>query len=320
MPQSMDKLDAADALYAQRELEKVAAKIYEERRPEFMAFECFPITDELHPADKTFVWQELGFIGEAKIIASGATDLPMVDAFIRENHARVAMVGEGFRYTTDDVRAMQKTGRSAMELKSRSAKRASDYKTNRIAWFGDRQSHIPGFLSAKNVTRVSPAAAAASPNGTGWNASSGKTAEEILVDIGNLVEAPFRATQGVEAADTVVISSDEYSYISTTRVNAGYNSDTILKAAKDIHPQIEFKKVSELNDVPANLLPVPGSAAANVAASYRRSDDVLRMELPLMWTQRGPQEHGLSFMVPCEAKTAGVIVHRPLAVATMQGI
>lgn len=320
MPQSMDKLDAADALYAQRELESIATKLYEERRPEFMAFECFPVTNDIDPADKTFVWYELGFIGEAKIIAAGAHDLPLVDAFLRENHARVAMVGEAFSYTTDDVRAMQKTGRSGMELKSRSAKRASDYKMNRIAWFGDRQSHVPGFLSAKNVTRVTPATAAAAPNGTGWNASSGKTAEEILVDISNLVEAPFRATNGVERADTVVMSSDEYSYLAVTRVNPGYNSDTILTAAKDIHPEIEFKKVSELNDVEASLLPIPGSATANVAAAYRRSDDVLRMEMPLMWTQRGPQESGLSYNVPCEGKTAGVIVHRPLAIATMQGI
>jgi hypothetical protein len=197
--------------------------------------------------------------------------------------------------------------------------RAIDYKMNRIAWFGDATHQLPGLMTAQNVSRVVPAAAAASPNGTGWNATSGKTPTEIITDMNSLINTSISVTNGVEMIDTVLIPPDEYAYLASTRISE-YVETTILAHLRNIHPGVTFERANELADVPAADLPVAASAAANMAVAFRRADDVLRFEIPMFAQQLPPQARDLEWEVPLESKCAGVIVHLPLAIATMQGI
>ena len=321
MPQSLAKLDAAEGAFFQRELESVLQRVWEQKRPPLTAFDFIPITSEADPGDVSIVWYRMDHTGQAKIIAAGATDVPMIDVHLSENFGRIRQVGDGFRYTTDEIRAAMKAGRPLSSLKASAAMREARFKANRIAWFGDALAQLSGVFTEPNMNRATPAAAAASPNGTGWNAVSGKTAEEITADVGLLVGTSISTTRGVERVDTILIPPDEFQYLSVTRASATAPSDTtIMEFLRKVHPEITFDQASELADVPIADLPVSAAAAANVAFAYRRSDEVLRFEIPLNFTQHPPQPKMLGFVVPCEMKVAGVIVHLPLACTTMQGI
>jgi hypothetical protein len=319
MPQSLAKLDAADAIFFGRELESVMARVWEARRPPLSAFEYFPITSEADPADVAIIWYEMDSIGEAKIIAAGSHDLPRIDVFMRENVGTIRQIGDKFAYTTQDIRAAQKSGKPLSTMQASAAMRATNLRMNTIAWFGDQAAQLPGFMTAANVSRVVPAAAAAAPNGTGWNSASGKTPDEIITDANNLINASISVSNGVETIDTVLMAPDEYAYIATVP-RSGTSDTTILEFLRRVHPGVTFAAVAELADVLATRLPVQAGAAANMAVAFRRSDEVLRFEIPLQFTQLAPQPRDLEFEVPCEAKCGGLLVHLPLAIATMQGI
>ncbi len=321
MPQSQAKTDAAEGAFFQRELESVMRRVWEARRPPLTAFDFIPITNEADPGDVSIVWYRMDHTGQAKIIAAGATDVPLIDVHLTENFGRIRQVGDGFTYTTDEVRAAMKAGRPLSTMKAAAALREARFKANQIAWFGDKPSQLAGVFTEQNMNRAIPAAAAAAPNGTGWNGASGKTPEEITADIQLLITTSIGATLGVERIDTVLMPPDEYAYISRTRASTAAPTDTtILEFVTKTNPGVTFDIANELADVPAASLPVPAAAAANVAFAYRRSDEVLRFEIPLNFTQHPPQMRSLGWLVPCEMKVAGVIVHLPKACTTMQGI
>lgn len=321
MPQSQAKQDAAEGAFFQRELESVIRRVWEQKRPPLTAFDFIPITSEADPGDVSIVWYRMDHTGQAKIIAAGGTDVPLIDVHLSENFGRIRQVGDGFTYTTDEIRAAMKAGRPLSTLKASAALREARFKANDIAWFGDALAQLSGVFTEPNMNRAIPSTAAAAPNGTGWNATSGKTAEEIVADVGRLINTSINTTRGVERVNTVLMPPDEFAYLSITRASATAPSDTtILEFLRKVHPGVTFDIANELADVPATSLPVPAAAAANVAFAYRRSDEVLRFEIPLNFTQHPPQPKALGFLVPCEMKVAGVIVHLPLACTTMQGI
>jgi hypothetical protein len=54
--------------------------------------------------------------------------------------------------------------------------------------------------------------------------------------------------------------------------------------------------------------------------AFARNDDTLTHEIPMMFTQHAEQIRGLEHLIPCEGRTGGVIVYRPVAISFMEGI
>ena len=63
-----------------------------------------------------------------------------------------------------------------------------------------------------------------------------------------------------------------------------------------------------------------GDGGADVALIYRKDVDAVSLEIPMPFTQYAPQASNLEFVVPCESRTAGVIVYYPLSMCTIVGI
>ena len=52
----------------------------------------------------------------------------------------------------------------------------------------------------------------------------------------------------------------------------------------------------------------------------KKDIDAVSLEIPMPFTQYAPQARNLEFVVPCESRTAGVIVYYPLSMCIMTGI
>lgn len=321
MPESAARADAQDSLFFERELEHVKAKVWEVDRPPFSAFDLFPLSTEVDEGAEVIVWRELDKVGVAKVIASYATDLPRVDAFAQENISPVRTIGVAYGYSTQDIRAARLAGRPLDSTKAMAARQANDQRVNEVAWRGDRKHGLKGIFQTAGANIVAPVAAVAAPNGTEWNSTSGKTADEILTDLHNLVQAPRTATNDVERPDTLVLPTDEYAYINSTPRSATSDT-TILDFFRRTHPEIRsILTAVELNDVPVAYRPSgTGSAAVNIGMAFNRSPDKITHEIPMMFRQHAPQLRNLEQVVPCESRTGGVIVYRPLAIAFMEAI
>ncbi len=321
MTQSMQKADAAIGAFLDDDLRAMIARVWEARRPPLSAFDFFPITSEADPGDQSIVWHRMDHTGQAKVIAAGATDVPLIDVHMIRNVGQIRQVADGFTISTEEVRAAKRANRPLESMKMMKAMREARKIANDIAWFGDRPNGLNGVFLEANMNRAVPTAAAAAPNGTGWNETSGKTSEEITADFQRLVTTSISVTNGVETIDTVLLPPDEYAYLQRVRASSTAPSDTtLLEFLRRTNEGVTIAQAAELADVAATRLPVPAAAAANVAFGYRRADDVLRFEIPLNFSTLAPQWRGLGYLIPAEMKVAGVIVHLPRACTTMQGI
>lgn len=316
------RLDSDESIFFQRELEHIKAAVYEKDYPLMKGLMLIPQSTDAGEGAETIVWREYDRVGLAKVIANYGDDLPRVDATGKENVSNVRSVGDSYGYSVQDIRAAALAGKPLEQRKANAARQGVDQKMNRIAWEGDPSHGLVGVLRTPNANIVTAATAAASPNGTGWTATSGKTPDEILDDLHNLVQAIITNTQGVETPDTIVIPVATYGYIAKTQRSATSDT-TILKMFLETHPYIRnVEWAVELAIAIGKMTPSGAVAAAvtNVAMAYVRDADKLTFEIPMAFRQHPVQERNLEFVVNCEARCGGVIVYKPLSLAFMEGV
>jgi hypothetical protein len=313
-------LDSDETLFFQRELESVKAQAFEKDYPELKGLALIPQSSEADEGAESIVYQEFDRTGIAKIIANYADDVPRADVTGKENISPVRSVGASFGYSVQDVRAATKAGRPLVPRKANAARAAIEQKLNRIVWEGDPTHGLVGVLRIPNTNLVVPATAAASPNGTGWNATSGKTPDEIQEDLGRLVDAVISNTNGVEVPDTVVMSLTELGYIRRTRQAAGTDT-TILQFFMQNHPMIRSVEWAvELALGATGVAPSGAVGATNIAMAYKRDPDKLAFEVPMPTKFHPVETRGLEFITIGEARTGGVLAFKPLSIAFMEDI
>ncbi len=313
-------LDSDETIFFQRELEAVKARVFEKDYPALKGLMLFPQSSEVGEGAESIVYREFDRTGVAKIIANYADDLPRADVTGKENISPVRSVGAAFGYSVQDIRAAAHAGRPLVPRKANAARQSVDQKLNRIAWEGDPTHGLVGVLRIPNTNLVTPVTAAAAPNGTGWNAASGKTPDEILEDLGNLIQAVRDNTNGVEEPDTVVLPITEFGYIS--RVPRSATSDTtILEFFRRTHPEIRtVESAVELALGANDIAPSGAVGATNVAMAYVRDPDKLTFEMPMPFRMHPVQERNLEFVVNTEARCGGIIAYKPLSIAFMEDI
>lgn len=317
MPQSTRKLDANESMFLEQELTSMETRLWERKKPPLSAFTLFPVATDIEEGADTYQWREADVVGVARVISNDADDVPLVDAYEKKNTSQIRSIADGFKISTQDIRAAAMAGKPLEQRKRNQASDAIRLKMNQIAFAGSPKDNIRGIFNCANASIVTAGAAAASPNGTAWSAASGKTADEIIADMFSLVDTPNNVTNGVESVDTLVLPIASYNYISALQKSAASDL-TVLEFFKRVRPGITVVSAVEMNSV-AN--PPSGAAtAANVAMAYKRDDEHLRMQIPMMERALPPQPLNLIMKVVVESRFGGVVVYLPLSVAFMEGV
>ncbi len=307
--QAFINLDSAQTVFFARELESRKAQTYDVIKAPLKAFELIPVSTEAGPGAESIVYEQYDSTGIAKLIANYADDLPRADVKGKEFFAPIKSIGNSYGYSLQEIRAAQMAGKSLEQRKANAAVRAQREKWNRIAFFGDADTGLPGWLSNANV----PNAAVASGDGAGdpteW---ADKTPSEILKDMNDAVNAIVDLTNGAESPNTIVLPIAQYTMIATT--NAGTGTDTtILEYFLRNSPFITSVEW-------ANELKGAFTGGADGFIVYDRSPDKMTFEMPQDFEQLPVQERGLEFVIPCHSRVGGTIIYYPLSQSFKYGI
>lgn len=307
--QQFINLDSAETVFFARELEHRKAQSYDILRAPLKAFELIPVSTEAGPGADSIVYEQYDSTGIAKLIADYADDLPRADVKGKEFISPVKSVGNSFGYSLQEVRRSAMAGKSLEQRKANAAIRAMREKWNRIAFFGDADTGLPGWLTNPNVPASAVDAGAAVGSPTEFE---DKTPAEILADLNAAANGIVDLTNGVEQPDTIVLPIKQYTQIATTRADSGTDT-TILQYFLQNSPFItRVEWANELSGV------FPGSTDGFIA--YRRSPDKITLEMPVMFEMLPVQERGLEYVIPCHSRIGGTLIYYPLSMVFKYGI
>ena len=324
-----DSEDDASVFFA-RELDYIKAQSYDVEYPELTALTLFPQTSEADEGAETITYYTYDKIGLAKVIDNYSTDLPRADVIGSPSFAQIKSLGDSYGYSAQEMRASRLAGKNLDVRKGESAKYQIDNLTNKIAWAGDTASGLMGVLSPGQNIPLYLIGTGGTSGKTKWTE---KTADEILNDVNGMAKQVAKVTKNVERPDTLCVPADVYMDISTRRIPD--TSTTVLKFLLDHAPYIkEVISTAELDaDSPeTNPYAVSGVSYSIGATSYTTSEAVgvaflfkndvrkLALENPMPFKQYPIQVRNLETVIPCEARTAGVIVYYPLSALIAVGV
>lgn len=311
-----DSAEDASVFFA-RELDYVKTKSYDVEYPELTALGLFPITSEADEGAETVTYYTYDKTGVAKVIQNYSTDLPRADVNGKPSYAQVKSLGDSYGYSVQEMRASRLAGKSLDTRKAESARFQIDNLINIIAWKGDDESGLMGVLSSGQSIPLYTIGAGATSNKTKWTE---KTADEILADVNGMAKQVARVTKNVERPDTLCVPADVYMDISTRRIPD--TSTTVLAFILEHAPYI--KNVVSAAELDADSVETNPYAAASggsgVAFLFTNNERKLALENPMPFIQHQLQIQGLETVIPCEARTAGVIVYYPLSALIAVGV
>lgn len=303
------QLDDLGATYFARELELLKARTFDVIYADLPARELFPVNNEGGFGITSITYQSFDKTGRAKIINGGSKDLPRADIGGVEITNPVREIGISYAWTVKEIAAAAHTGRPIDRRRAEAANRSVEELVNSIAFFGNANHGLPGFISNPNI----PTSTVVDPgSGTEWVS---KTPDEIYFDISDKLTDVFEVSKMRERADTLLLPPAQWSLISTTRMAAGTDT-TILQFLVRNSPYIN----SEADVIPVNELTGAGTGGADIMVAYTRRPDKLQLEIPAELQYLPSQEQGLEMVVPGWLSICGTVVYYPLSASIAEGI
>lgn len=311
-----DGAEDASVFFA-RELDFVKAKSYDVEYPELTALNHFPMTSEADPGAETVTYYTYDKTGAAKVIQNYSTDLPRADVNGKPSYAQVKSLGDSYGYSAQEMRASRLVGKSLDVRKGESARFQIDNLNNTVAWRGDEESGLMGVLSEGQSIPLYAVGAGAESGKTKWTE---KTADEILADVNGMAKQVARVTKNVERPDTLCVPAEVFMDISTRRIPD--TATTVLAFIKEHSPYIkEIISAAELDADSVETNPYADEEnGQGVAFLYTNSERKFSIENPMPFYQYPLQVQGLETIIPCEARTAGVIFYYPFSALIAVGV
>ena len=301
--QNQISLDANESIFFERELEAIKNQTYDRLFPEYTGLQYIPVSTEAGTYAESITYRSYTPVGIARILATYGQDLPRADIFGEEFTSPVRPLGASYGYSVQEIRAAQATGRNLPGLKASAARRAIESGLNDLAWNGDAVHGLQGFIVNGNYNQFNI------PNGAaGFPQWATKTPLEIYIDVAACLSSSTVATQGVEIADTLLLPRGAYEAISLLPYSEGSDL-TVLEYVKRNRPGVEIYPVDQLDNVNGQRRMI----------AYKRDPEKVSFELTQPFEQFPAQQRGLEFIVPCHARTGGVIVPYPLSVTFAEG-
>ena len=279
-----------------RQLDYVKARTYSRQLPPMSGDTLVPTESDVPEGAETIVTKIFDEIGMAKVIANYADDLPRVDVRGREVATPIRTIGDAYGYTQQDLRASAFSGVGLPASRAAAARRAVAQEGNRIKFRGEPVYGLYGILTHPNVPTV------VATNGDWANVAT--TGDEIVTDVIALVESVTTQSNGNHSVTRVGMDNVRAAAMRTKRLDA---DKTVTAGAflREMYPNVQWVVAQELG-------------ATVFAAEFDPTN--YRYEQVMDFVQHPPQARGLEFVVPCEARTGGVVVSYPLALAKMTGV
>ncbi|MFJ7698915.1 DUF2184 domain-containing protein [Lysinibacillus fusiformis] len=293
-----------DALIRPQDLNAIDKRVYEPHASELKARSIFTVKTDIPVGAKTYSYDVLTRSGAAKILAPGATDVPLVDADLSEETIKIYSIAAAFNISVQEVREAQMAGRPIDVTKADTVRKAIAEKENQVAFSGDKTHGIKGLTDSVGI-QVYATPQNEAGTSTKWKDKTGK---EIVADIRKAKNMVNKLNGHV--ADTLLLTPDSNEELEKT-----FNEYTQQSVIEYIKSQNWFKRIETIND-----LAKKGLAGTECFVVLDSSPDVVELGIPLDIT-RHPQEYAFpNTKVPFEERTTGLIIRYPMAICRADGI
>lgn len=295
-------LDDNESIFFSRELEHVKATTYDVRYPMLKQRQLIPVSFAGHPADEFVTYYQYDQVGMAKIIRDYANDFPSIELLGKKFSSEIQGLGAAYQYSIQEIRAAAKTGKPLETAKANAARRAIMQKERDLAFYGSAEFNVPGWFSNANIPDV------ALTSGD-WLAGA-RTADQILVDLNKLANAPINNSKTTESPNTLILPVKYYTLISSTP-RSSTSDTTILEYFLKNNPFINSVDwLAELDSANSG-----GNLARSLGIVYDRNIEKFWLEIPQEFESFEPEKKGLAYKVPCHERCGGTIVPYPLSQA-----
>jgi hypothetical protein len=299
-------LDSGSSIFFARELEQIKARAFEVLNAPLKSTQLIPVDSTTNPGATTVTYTQYDSTGVAKIISNYADDLPTADALGKQYTSGLRSIGNSFIVSLEDIRAAQFANKPLEQRKANAAMLAHQQLMNKLAFFGDANANIMGWLTNPTVNSANVAGANA-----GARLWSAKTPALIYADLVEAVTYVIDNTNGVEQVDTIVMPIEQYQRIASTQFAAGTDT-TILQFFTRNNPGITIEWANELK------LAFLGGVSGFIA--YKKDVNKFYQEIPQMFEMFEPQYQNLAYKVPCHSKHGGTIIVYPQSQVFRTGI
>ncbi len=304
------RMDDSFSLFLARELTYIRTRVLEVAKAPMNAFRIFPVTTEVPAGAQVAIQRIYDQMGIAKVISNYADDLPRADVVGTETPTKVITIGDSYGYNVVEIENAQYAGVNLEMYKAQAARRAVDLKINKLAWFGDAEMGVQGFLDNPNLTAVTLPADGNQNGGSSSTQFIHKTADQIIRDISNVISAINIATNNVENPNMVLLPTKAFDHIVMTP-RSQYSDLTILEFLRRSHPDVRFEKVGELDGA--------GTDGADLMVAGRFDPDAIRLEIPERFRQLPVEKRNLEYVVDCISRYLGVTITAPMAFSKASG-
>jgi hypothetical protein len=313
MPAITDRYDAqaAAGAFLENELRYVLQRAYEKKYPEYHYARTIPVSFEVPEGAETFKYDLWDRVGDFDLVSDGGDDLATSDVKRGEVVQSVRQFGGGFRYTTDEIRKAQFAKQPLEQMKANAARAAYEERCHKTALFGRAGTGMKGFYNHNAVDRLVVTGTATD----GWFDAPSITGLQMVQLLLLGVNYQRETTKMIETPNTIQLAFSDYQKIATTPI--GTASDTtaleyfrrVCMNADGTQMITNIEAINELD--PANSF---GNLSAKRMVIYRRDPEKVKFQISMSLKFLPPQAKNLAFLVPAEAKIAGVQLTYPKSV------
>lgn len=310
----------ADSMWFARQLEQELTKEYYKEFPELTIASgaLLPLDTEVDTGAESYVYYFIEPVGMANILNTYAdTDVPEISLAGKRTVGTVVPIGAMYGWSFQDLRTAALAKHDIKTHKGNAAKQAHMQRWNTLGWFGSTAHGIYGLLTHPNITHtLAPYKAGGTTEADRlWSA---KSFEEILADLGTLINTPPDITNGIEKVDNVVIASRVWRSLNARIVAAANSSNVTIQTFLSTNfPGVTFSEEIVLNA--ANHASTE-FAGKNLAVAFKRDAEKVSFVLPQDYEQFPPQERGYRVNIFTHSRCGGVKIPAPLSVHVLHGI
>ena len=310
--QVFDSPQAAQAFIVPQ-LAAIERKVYKVRYPRIRYPGLIPVDTSANQWASTVMYTSTDAVGAAQWANSLAGDVPNVDLKREPHFSAVHRAEIGYELNEEEIAQAKQLGIPLSADKANAARQAAEMFIDRAACEGAPEVGYTGFFNSPVV----PVVAAPAQGGTShWMEM---TPPQLLAVVNGLLTGIYTGSLETEMADTLALPVAVYSYLATTPFNA-YSERTLLQYLR------EANIFTVETGIPLTIkgvrgLDVAGAGGVGRAIAYERSEDVLKMHMPMPF-MFGQLFHksAWTWQVPGRFRIGGVDVRRPGAMRYMDGI
>lgn len=299
---SEHRFDANETMWTERQATQVRSKLFEVVYPEFKALSLVPLATDIAAEPGPYVYNVLDMVGEARVIASGADDLPRVDVSVSERSGKVVPIGASYGWDVFELRKAARLQVPLQETKGRAARRSLARQLDKMIASGVTDSQtglgLEGFINNADVTALGIAAF------TNWVQGT-TSATTMINEVNAAVNTIVSATSEAWIPDTLAIATPRYTIFASTPYGVDADTTALTWFLKN-NPYIK-------NVVSWYRLTSAGASNKDRAVIYKRDPDVLEAVAPEQFAQEAPQARNLDMVTPCYALVGGTKIYHPEA-------